>query len=136
MCAYTLCLFCLFCFSSRRRHTRCALVTGVQTCALPISDHGPGADGTDVRLGARWGLVDHSPAHRQPVAGMDRLQPPQLIDARRAQPRLPLLEDRTSVVEGKSVSIRVDLGGRRTLNKKKQNHKTTYAHSTPRKYQN
>src|SRR3546814_15438555 len=47
MCA--LCLFCwcysllsypcvfLFFFSSRRRHTRCALVTGVQTCALPIS---------------------------------------------------------------------------------------------------
>src|SRR3546814_2749031 len=26
----------LFFFSSRRRHTRCALVTGVQTCALPI----------------------------------------------------------------------------------------------------
>src|SRR3546814_16571709 len=27
----------LFFFSSRRRHTRCALVTGVQTCALPTS---------------------------------------------------------------------------------------------------
>src|SRR3546814_2998071 len=27
-----------FFFSSRRRHTRCALVTGVQTCALPIFD--------------------------------------------------------------------------------------------------
>src|SRR3546814_9326241 len=27
----------VFFFSSRRRHTRCALVTGVQTCALPIS---------------------------------------------------------------------------------------------------
>src|SRR3546814_5950289 len=27
-----------FFFSSRRRHTRCALVTGVQTCALPILD--------------------------------------------------------------------------------------------------
>src|SRR3546814_10516298 len=27
----------LFFFSSRRRHTRCALVTGVQTCALPIT---------------------------------------------------------------------------------------------------
>src|SRR3546814_2803130 len=26
-----------FCVSSRRRHTSCALVTGVQTCALPIS---------------------------------------------------------------------------------------------------
>src|SRR3546814_10581427 len=30
-------LSCRYCFlSSRRRHTRCALVTGVQTCALPI----------------------------------------------------------------------------------------------------
>src|SRR3546814_6235591 len=27
----------MFFFSSRRRHTRCALVTGVPTCALPIS---------------------------------------------------------------------------------------------------
>src|SRR3546814_1551914 len=30
----SVCIF--FFFSSRRRHTRCALVTGVQTCALPI----------------------------------------------------------------------------------------------------
>src|SRR3546814_5238264 len=29
-------MLCFF-FSSRRRHTSCALVTGVQTCALPIS---------------------------------------------------------------------------------------------------
>src|SRR3546814_7973768 len=36
----------LFFFSSRRRHTRCALVTGVQTCALPIL------------IGARGRLVD------------------------------------------------------------------------------
>src|SRR3546814_8068232 len=28
-----------FVCSSRRRHTRCALVTGVQTCALPICGH-------------------------------------------------------------------------------------------------
>src|SRR3546814_1554305 len=33
MCVWYMC--CFF-FSSRRRHTRCALVTGVQTCALPI----------------------------------------------------------------------------------------------------
>src|SRR3546814_2456121 len=33
----TYCHIVLFFFSSRRRHTRCALVTGVQTCALPIS---------------------------------------------------------------------------------------------------
>src|SRR3546814_3938494 len=32
VCAFSV----FFCFSSRRRHTRCALVTGVQTCALPI----------------------------------------------------------------------------------------------------
>src|SRR3546814_8425288 len=39
----------MFCFfSSRRRHTRCALGTGVQTCALPIS----------VNLSAS--LLDHS----------------------------------------------------------------------------
>src|SRR3546814_3751471 len=32
-------VMCLFFFSSRRRHTRCSLVTGVQTCALPIYLH-------------------------------------------------------------------------------------------------
>src|SRR3546814_1688695 len=35
--AMMLMVLCSFFFSSRRRHTRCALVTGVQTCALPIS---------------------------------------------------------------------------------------------------
>src|SRR3546814_12498560 len=37
-------LFLCFFFSSRRRHTRCALVTVVQTCALPIlrSSEDPG----------------------------------------------------------------------------------------------
>src|SRR3546814_1438205 len=38
-------VFAFFFFSSRRRHTRCALVTGVQTCALPIAHRqlrGPG----------------------------------------------------------------------------------------------
>src|SRR3546814_13038277 len=34
-----------FFFSSIRRHTRCALVTGVQTCALPISRAATEADG-------------------------------------------------------------------------------------------
>src|SRR3546814_5983772 len=35
----------VFFFSSRRRHTRCALVTGVQTCALPICSHNHGLNG-------------------------------------------------------------------------------------------
>src|SRR3546814_6960688 len=36
-------MYCFF-FSSRRRHTRCALVTGVQTCALPIYAEGRDRD--------------------------------------------------------------------------------------------
>src|SRR3546814_15832137 len=40
MCVWLL----LFFFSSRRRHTRCALVTGVQTCALPFSGVAPDID--------------------------------------------------------------------------------------------
>src|SRR3546814_8559684 len=37
MCCVVLVVSGILFFSSRRRHTRCALVTGVQTCALPIS---------------------------------------------------------------------------------------------------
>src|SRR3546814_4029746 len=43
-------VFVFFFFSSRRRHTRCALVTGVLTCALPIWPvviAGPTCDGVD-----------------------------------------------------------------------------------------
>src|SRR3546814_16256180 len=41
----------MFFFSSRRRHTRCALVTGVQTCALPILDSGGFQTGLEVESG-------------------------------------------------------------------------------------
>src|SRR3546814_1909306 len=44
--------FCFF-FSSRRRHTRCALVTGVQTCALPIWPEGGERQGAGALLGQR-----------------------------------------------------------------------------------
>src|SRR3546814_5417904 len=66
------CYLCFF-FSSRRRHTRCALVTGVQTCALPIfaRRHMPklyegSAPTGQLRadLAERWGM-----AHRPVVAG-------------------------------------------------------------------
>src|SRR3546814_13417165 len=42
-----------FFFSSRRRHTRCALVTGVQTCALPIFDDARGRRGAILRIERR-----------------------------------------------------------------------------------
>src|SRR3546814_2369121 len=43
-----------FFFSSRRRHTRCALVTGVQTCALPIFTYAGFVGGFYLSLGVLW----------------------------------------------------------------------------------
>src|SRR3546814_7884449 len=56
-----------FFFSSRRRHTRCALVTGVQTCALPICRHAwVGRFGLDRRRGRSiQPLLDVDPYPRQ-----------------------------------------------------------------------
>src|SRR3546814_17845848 len=52
-----------FFFSSRRRHTRCALVTGVQTCALPIS---PALDNqTSAKRPYRGWCVTAFDSHRQ-----------------------------------------------------------------------
>src|SRR3546814_18886392 len=42
-------------FASRRRHTRCALVTGVQTCALPISP--PASVSPPTPDSFRWSLL-------------------------------------------------------------------------------
>src|SRR3546814_2335568 len=56
-----------FFFSSRRRHTRCALVTGVQTCALPISRNilskenlAKAKKGVRIINCARGGLIDET----------------------------------------------------------------------------
>src|SRR3546814_9664075 len=45
----------IFFFSSRRRHTRCALVTGVQTCALPIYTYDSGEFTAIMEEGMRQG---------------------------------------------------------------------------------
>src|SRR3546814_9107202 len=47
-----------FFFSSRRRHTRCALVTGVQTCALPIYASNKGALVDQAVVAKLKGLAD------------------------------------------------------------------------------
>src|SRR3546814_10282546 len=47
---FMFCTYIFFFFSSRRRHTRCALVTGVQTCALPISHENNSPTPTNVIL--------------------------------------------------------------------------------------
>src|SRR3546814_19791527 len=100
-----------FFFSSRRRHTRCALVTGVQTCALPISP---------ARSAGRWSM--HRPAwrargSRAPAGARAGRGGPAPARARRAPARSDG-RDRKRVVEGKSVSVREDLGGRRIIKKK------------------
>src|SRR3546814_9852569 len=60
---------CVF-FSSRRRHTRCALVTGVQTCALPIC--GPGLIG-GVLVGTTTAKAI-ALMHRLPFLGINHLE--------------------------------------------------------------
>src|SRR3546814_15303241 len=58
----------IFFFSSRRRHTRCALVTGVQTCALPISPPRSHRRRPD-RRGAPMFIVSHTEL-REAALGM------------------------------------------------------------------
>src|SRR3546814_2263431 len=93
----------LFFFSSRRRHTRCALVTGVQTCALPIcigivcfND-----------ASCDWNLAHAAAPIRTPLPF---LLTDDTIYQRSEERRV-----------GKDVSVRVDLGGRRLIKKKKTN---------------
>src|SRR3546814_10254670 len=55
----------VFFFASRRRHTRCALVTGVQTCALPIYRRSDGttAKSDDYRKGCLSPVFFTTPSH-------------------------------------------------------------------------
>src|SRR3546814_15710909 len=79
-------------FSSRRRHTRCALVTGIQTCTLPIYLR------VDVRGAAR-----HQVLHRLDVGRAE-------VDAERpGDPDLRLAGDPR--VAG---DVQVEPGGRRS----------------------
>src|SRR3546814_11956000 len=113
-----------FFFSSRRRHTRCALVTVVQTCALPIS-----AEGHHGNLGERAplqqgvylvvGRRDRYAVGRDLLYLLASQQVPGRFPAGSDQPiTVGGREDRKSGVQGKSVSVRVDLGGRRIIKNK------------------
>src|SRR3546814_20071169 len=119
-------------FSSRRRHTRCALVTGVQTCALPISrsrtrrglasDQGGGARGARPAPGRRPEELP-APVRRQgPARGV---ADPAGTGVGRCQGLLRGAE-RKSVVSGQSGSVRVDLGWRRTIKQKNNSMYTVY----------
>src|SRR3546814_17367817 len=112
----------------------CALVTGVQTCALPIfrrPPHRHRAPTPRVALPAGKRARPGSPAtclgdadRRSAQLRKAESQPrTDLVDRREIlRPALGEIEDRKSVVWGKSVSVRVDLGGRGIITK---NTKTT-----------
>src|SRR3546814_13464044 len=93
-----------FFFSSRRRHTRCALVTGVQTCALPIW---PGLYvlGLPMLRRRRSTYIDGARADANDLAAhlSDHLGAGKRSEERRV---------------GKECVSRVDLGGRRIIKKK------------------
>src|SRR3546814_9696774 len=59
-----------FFFSSRRLHTRCALVTGVQTCALPISTSSKPFPGRSLHQSDR--MVRHRPPCQIPFSAKFR----------------------------------------------------------------
>src|SRR3546814_9949635 len=98
---YLIRVMCFF-FSSRRRHTSCALVTGVQTCALPICRHRG-------QRGGRGAVPRPLTSVAQAVARAHGALGFALVLA---------LADRSEERRvGKSVSVRVDLGGRRIIKK-------------------
>src|SRR3546814_20281107 len=126
-------------FSSRRRHTRCALVTGVQTCALPISGVGRKQalcrpDGKN-RIYRPWnngrthgGASCQGGARRHGFQSLDGEDPGMGGETWRRSSRQSgtggagggYSNVRNSVVEGKGVSGSVDTGGRLSIKKNNQ----------------
>src|SRR3546814_11167417 len=124
----------MFFFSSRRRHTSCALVTGVQTCALPISAVVSGEVGRSLFHSARKlglsgnnirsitdDIFKYDINFNTDVAASDRFSVV-VEQTWREGEMIKSGPDRKSVVLGKSVSVRVDLGGRRSIKKTPNEH--------------
>src|SRR3546814_17387587 len=100
----------MFLFSSKRRHTRCALVTGVQTCALRSAVDRDRID--DIVTGALI-ATRPDPSGRFPVPDFEILH-------RNLAAAYPASAEETgrASCRGTSVSVRVDLGGRRIIKTK------------------
>src|SRR3546814_6448691 len=112
---------CVLFFSSRRRHTRSAVVTGVQTCALPIFPPHAGLENAGAktivlvfRLDAT--VANFSVPYRREggAAGVTGRINLFFGGASAGQTRL---KDRKRVESGKSVTVRAAPGGRRSIQK-------------------
>src|SRR3546814_15743410 len=132
-------------FSSRRRHTRCALVTGVQTCALPISRQQDNAEPRERQMTKIQSHAECSHASSKTARAKCRRDRAKMADAFSSvaaefgnvqmgtdevvAPE-PVFEpvkvtdehwrdfrepDRQSVAKGTGVSVRGDPGGRRAI---------------------
>src|SRR3546814_9604181 len=93
---------CIFFFSSRRRHTICALVTGVQTCALPIYHRGIKAGSIPYATAASPGCGVHcegarldgeaakvKPQARRSTAAKKPLKAARMTSAKLPEPKRP-----------------------------------------------
>src|SRR3546814_14912256 len=110
--------------SSRRRHTRCALVTGVQTCALPISMN---------QLPPRGSVTRVMPVSWARICWVRRAT---VTACSVGRPRVSSMEtvwrdwqDRTRVVKGESGEVLVVLGGRGNM--KPEQETQTYTTTEP-----
>src|SRR3546814_18669069 len=107
-----------FFFTNKRRHTRFALGTGVQTCALPI------CAGVGAITQVIHGEYKAKPKSQQHKSSLQRVfslifflvMIALMFSGRGGIFALPL--DRKRVVLGKSVYVRVAIGGRRIIKKK------------------
>src|SRR3546814_12727314 len=123
-------------YERRRRHTRGALVTGVQTCDLPISaaqkriddelqklsvletgspEYAVTRNYLDWATSMPWGLYSED---KLDIARARTLLNEHHAGLADIKSRIIAFLDRKRVVKGKSDSVRVDLGGRRCITKK------------------
>src|SRR3546814_15532919 len=101
----------------------CALVTGVQTCALPICDSQAVFVPWRYECGSLLTTSNHSFvkwAKRAPIDGHRHPRSTAASQQGSHPPGRSRLRDRKSVVQGTSVSVRVDLGGRRIITNKQE----------------
>src|SRR3546814_11724133 len=118
-------------FSSRRRHTSCALVTGVQTCALPILKDKAHVEKAEQLLEQ---VSAAEPGNTRVflirAENMFRQEPPKVKEGIELLDRALALDkntvdalDRKRVVKGKRVSVSVALGWSSAMKRKNKKHK-------------